>query len=290
MKSTPNYPLSHRVARPFEIQVINPAENGIIHESVAHRHDCFEIVWIVTGGGHLLIDLARTELTCNTIYSIAPGQVHLLQPDTSARGFVITFTNEFFAVEQENFDILRQCGLIHAYNQRPSVKVSSLLEEQLHYVVEQMMLEYKNYFISRSKILRGLLKIFLIYLTRQLDQPSVDVAYSRNADLVKKFMMLLERDYTSRRMVSDYADELSVSPNYLNEIVKRQSGYPASYHIQQRIALEAKRQAFYAVRSMKEVAADLGFDDIAYFSKFFKKVVGVNFTDFKKNAGNAMHA
>jgi AraC-like DNA-binding protein len=86
------------------------------------------------------------------------------------------------------------------------------------------------------------------------------------------------------KMVAEYAEELSVSPNHLNEIVKKVSGFPASHHIRQRVLLEAKRLAAYSGASMKEIAYSLGFEDIAHFSKFFKNLSGSNFTSYKKTA------
>jgi AraC-like DNA-binding protein len=94
----------------------------------------------------------------------------------------------------------------------------------------------------------------------------------------------VEQKFITHKKVTEYADHLAVTPNYLNEIVKRASGFPASHHIQQRIVLEAKRHATYSDSSMKEIAYHLGFDDIAHFSKFFKNVVGQSFTDFKKQS------
>lgn len=61
-------------------------------------------------------------------------------------------------------------------------------------------------------------------------------------------------------------------------------GQHLSYYIRQRIVLDAKRQAIYVNASMKEIAYHLGFDDIAHFSKFFKNVSGMSFTEFKKTA------
>ncbi len=75
---------------------------------------------------------------------------------------------------------------------------------------------------------------------------------------------------------------LFVTPNYLNEIIKKITGYSAGYHIRQRITLEAKRMALYSDNSMKEIAYNLGFLDCAHFSKFFKTITGSNFTEFKK--------
>lgn len=79
-----------------------------------------------------------------------------------------------------------------------------------------------------------------------------------------------------------YYGLLSVTPNYLNEIVKKTTGRSASHHIRQRIVFEAKRQATYSDSCMKQIGYYLGFDDMAHFSKFFKMVTGINFTDFKK--------
>ena len=75
---------------------------------------------------------------------------------------------------------------------------------------------------------------------------------------------------------------LSVTPNYLNEVVKKNTGRTAGHHIRQRVALEAKRMGRYSDIAMKEIAYNLGFSDCGHFSKFFKTATGVNFSDFKK--------
>ncbi|HJT72955.1 MAG TPA: helix-turn-helix domain-containing protein, partial [Chitinophaga sp.] len=105
---------------------------------------------------------------------------------------------------------------------------------------------------------------------------------TRNLELMERFKSLVEVHFKSHRKVADYARLLTVTPNYLNEIVKKISGYPASYHIRQRIVLEAKRRAAYSDVCMKEVAWYLGFSDIAHFSKFFKNTTGTTYSDFKR--------
>ena len=82
---------------------------------------------------------------------------------------------------------------------------------------------------------------------------------------------------------------LSVSANYLNVTVKKVSGYPVSYHIQQQIIQEAKRQAVYTDKSMKEIAYQLGFEAITHFSKFFKKNEGSNFSLYRKTTCRVMY-
>ena len=125
-------------------------------------------------------------------------------------------------------------------------------------------------------------KIFLIYLTRTLDENSQSTEHSRVTELVKSFKELLDKNYKEKKFVAEYAAQLLVTPNYLNRILKNITGFSAGYHIRQRIVLEAKRMARYSAAGMKEIAYDLGFIDSAHFSKYFKTFAGINFSEFKK--------
>ena len=187
------------------------------------------------------------------------------------------------ALGDENFDLFFNAGLFSTFWHSPVIKVDEDSRVEMEDIAAKMMKEYSNYFLLRSQILRGYLKIFLIYLTRQFEVNTEEELQSRNIDLVKRFLSLIEKSYISKRMVTEYADQLIVTPNYLNEVVKKVTGHPASHHIQQRIVLEAKRQAAFSTLTMKEVAYQLGFDDIAHFSKFFKNASGQSFTDFRKS-------
>lgn len=282
--NTPILELSRSSASmPFEIHTMEWIDkNRWQQNSVPHRHNYFVIVWVKKGAGIHLIDLDKFELQDNTVYCITPGQVHLMNINGPADGYVISFTSEFMGLAEENFDLLFNTGLFNTFSRSPLIKVNAVMQQEMEDMAGKMMKEYANFFLLRSEILRGYLKIFLIYLTRQFEGTNQSESQSKNIDLLKKFFSLIEKNFTGKRMVTYYADELVVTPNYLNEVVKKITGFPASHHIQQRIILEAKRQAAYSSLSMKEIAYQLGFDDIAHFSKFFKNASGRSFSDFKK--------
>ncbi|WP_295128622.1 helix-turn-helix transcriptional regulator [uncultured Chitinophaga sp.] len=270
---------------PFEIHSLEwMQKHRWQHQDTPRRNNFFMIVWIKKGSGVHLIDLARYELTDNTVYCLTPGQIHLLKANEGAEGFVLSFTNEFLSLHENNFDLLFKTGLFYTFSHTPAIRLGQELEMELEELLEKMQREFDNYYLLRGEILRGLVKIFLIYLSRESEITTTGQAHTRNQELTKKFLNLLEQHYTTRKMVTDYAQALAVTPNYLNEIIKKVSGYPASYHIQQRIILEAKRQAAYVETSMKEIAYQLGFNDITHFSRFFKNVSGVSFSDFKKKS------
>jgi AraC-like DNA-binding protein len=201
-------------------------------------------------------------------------------------GWVLSFSADFLCITEENYDLLFKTGLFYTFTQSPVIHVTEEMQAELEEVILRMQKEYGNFFLLRSEILRGYLKIFLIHLTRQYDQTQFSPPSTRNIELVKNFLSLLEQNFATKKMVADYALKLAVTPNYLNEIIKKSTGYPASDHIKHRVALEAKRHAVYSDVSMKEIAFNLGFDDVAHFSKYFKNATGINFSDFKKTASN----
>ena len=134
------------------------------------------------------------------------------------------------------------------------------------------------------ELLKRYFKIFLIYLTRKVDENFQSTEQSREAELVKSFMELLDKNFKEKKMVAEYARQLLVTPNYLNRIIKKITGFSAGHHIRQRVVLEAKRMGRYSGVGMKEIAYDLGFLDSAHFSRFFKTFAGINFSEFKRGA------
>ena len=147
---------------------------------------------------------------------------------------------------------------------------------------EMMRQEFKDQSDFNRQMLVGFLSIFLLQIIRKLNTLTGQINYGPRHALVHKFNVLLEQKFRTNKKVSDYAALLFVTPNYLNEIIKHATGNSAGFHIRQRVALEAVRQAKLTGASMKEVAGRLGFHDNAHFSKFFKKVAGRNFSDLKK--------
>lgn len=96
-----------------------------------------------------------------------------------------------------------------------------------------------------------------------------------------KFRQLIKEQYKDCKLVKDYAALLNITPLYLNEVMKEISGFAASYWIHQEIVLEAQRLLYYTGLDIKEIAFELGYEDHAYFSRFFKKNTGMTASSFR---------
>ncbi|EDM34896.1 transcriptional regulator, AraC family protein [Pedobacter sp. BAL39] len=99
---------------------------------------------------------------------------------------------------------------------------------------------------------------------------------SRFEVITKAFKTILAHNFISTKKPAAYAASLNISAHYLNECVKNTTGHSVSRHIQQRLVLEAKRLLYHSGKSVKEIAAELGFDDYPYFSRLFSKATGVS--------------
>src|SRR5688572_22526164 len=154
-------------------------------------------------------------------------------------------------------------------NQKPP-QLTTMHHDRVEEIIKEIESKYGQYFKERSELLKAVSVAFLVYISKNLETGNTEILHSREKQLVRGFMNLLEKNFAKNKMVNDYACQLYVSANYLNRTVKKITGFTASYHIQQQIVSEAKRQALYSSVSMKEIAYNLGFDNLAHFSKFFK--------------------
>ncbi|WP_044562787.1 helix-turn-helix domain-containing protein [Azospirillum sp. B4] len=92
--------------------------------------------------------------------------------------------------------------------------------------------------------------------------------------LVAAFRALVERHYRGHRPLDDYLTELRTSSSTLRAACLAVTGRPAIGLIQDRLMTEAKRLILYSGQTIAAVAYDLGFEDPAYFSRFFHKQSG----------------
>ena len=267
----------------FSISQLQPAGFGDEEEnenlkSIHH----YKIIWVVNGSGTNWMDLEQTNIINNTLYFIKPNQAHRFQPEAGVKGYMVCFTDAFLDIEDPRSETTYYNQLFTLFASARGIAIKCEIFTDLLDITEKMIKEYNNSGLFRTEILRRYFKIFLLYLTRELEGNFHVTIQSRNFELVQQFLSLLDKKFKTHKKVSDYARDLVVTPNYLNDVTKKITGYSAGHNIRQRVALEAKRLGVYSNTGMKEIAYDLGFSDSAHFSKFFKTVTGMNFTDFKK--------
>lgn len=263
----------------FSIQRLEDLSSSLDH-SAPERLEVLEIIMVKHGDGELACDTMNFPLRSMSIYILAPNQVRCLH-NTRATGYIIRVAPDFIQQLDGHFDISFIIRLAVIQNKVLSVENMTNLHD-MEFLVMKLISEFEQHALKRPAVVRSFVKLVLIRLSLGLKGVNSANTYDRNIDLLRSFFLLLWRQSSSRKLVADYANELCVTPNYLNATVRRLTGFTASHHIQQHIVTEAKRHAIYSVLQMKEIADHLGFEDHAHFSKFFKNYSGMSFSTFRK--------
>jgi AraC family transcriptional activator of pobA len=261
----------------FLIRPLLEAVNPQLLNEAAHRHTYQEILWIKEGSGKHSIDDELFTIENNTFYLIYKGQVHHFIEGKGLKGFLIRFNNEFL---NEISPLER--NTIFLVNKIAVNKVGEAYFDNLTENIYQEFLTKKQH---NESIIRHLLMVLLYKLEEkkqhnQLNQIAKN-AHSEDA-IYLRFSNLLELEYCNSHDTTYFANQLAVSTRYLCTIIKKRSGKTTKQLLIERRILEAKRLLAYTDTPLKQIATQLGFDEIAYFCRIFKLQTAFTPTAFKQ--------
>ena len=248
-----------------------------------HRHNYYTIIFIERGKGTHFVDFTEYVVEDNTLYFILPDQMHQMKLTEVPRGWVMIFTEEFLIANSIPDKLINDIYLFNDYGQSPPL---ALNEAQMN-VYLSLVTQMEQFSSSLEKYtleaIGSLVKLFLIQSNNHCSlykQNNPQLIETTN-HLLRSVKRLLNEHYSTKHMVSDYADMLAVTADYLNKTVKGITGKSAKEHIQSKIATEAKRSLIFTNLSGKELAYELGFDESAHFNNFFKKTTGFTPSEFR---------
>ena len=122
-------------------------------------------------------------------------------------------------------------------------------------------------------------------LNRHINNDSDSEMLRQGDRIYRRFMLLLADNANVNRSVKSYADELCVSPKYLTSVCRKHSDYTASELIATAAVGRIKQLLLYSDLSIKEVAREMGFDNLSFFGKYVKKHLGLSPNHYRKANG-----
>lgn len=275
-----NMDVSGQRINAFQICRLEHATAQRMQESTFEKTNIFELLWVREGSGHIQLANQQHVIEKNHIYYLAPGQLNCIRFDSPLEGFYIAFTHDFMQLSETYEQSYSWCDQYMSFDDICIIPIDSENQSELEAVAIQLDKELARYQLKRLKIVQVLFHLFVLYASTKLIKHNTSLNHEKV--IFRRFRNLLRLQFISNKKVKGYASALGISASYLNAIVKKTSGFSTRHHIQQQIITEAKRLALYSGNNMKEISYKLGFESTAHFSKFFKKINGTNFTDFKQ--------
>lgn len=251
----------------INILTLEPHQNQLIVPP--HRHDYYHIMLVKKGIGEHTIDFKTYAIHSSTMFFISPGQVHSLELDKDAEGYVISFNASFYHIN-ENFQKLLDYPFFHSLSNSPIIHLNAE-KEKIISLWDELYEEYQAQRKNKEKLLRALLDVLLIRASSIYQNPKGDNKPVYITYQLRKLETLIDQHFKEHRLLNDYAKLMHISPRQLNSICKKGLNKTVVNLLHERLLIEAKRLLLFTNNSIHEIAYELGFADTSYFMRFFKK-------------------
>jgi AraC-like DNA-binding protein len=245
-----------------------------------------DILLVTHGQGTFRLDAERCRVAPGVLLFTRPGEVRAWEV-SGLDGACLFFTEEFVA---EAFADVRFLDQLAFFSEgRPSASLQLTPAECRVFLARfrAMQQEIRTLREDASHALRAVLYELLVLLNRWYTERHGKAPRTPPKATVEHFQRLIDRDYACRHRVAEYAAELGVSPGHLNALCRRALRRSASSIVRRRLTLEAKRLLAHSDLPAAQVAFQLGFEDPAYFARFFRREAGLPPTTFRAGARGA---
>jgi AraC family transcriptional activator of pobA len=245
-------------------------------EIVPHvHHGLFQVLWLQQGSAEVLLDEHRRTVAALAALVVPPGVVHGFRFDPGTDGKVLTLSAQFLL--EGEFQSVGEA--FQALFLRPAVLTFDLDADagaRLSALFQALLVEFTLPDSANSPVPVWLTRALVWHLSKasamgqQMQSPR---AYQHQA-LFTRFLLLVEQHFLEHWPLDRYASRLGLSTPRLNRLVRAERGVSALELVHERLTREACRRLIYVAAPAARLAAELGFDDPAYFSRFFKRHTG----------------
>lgn len=239
------------------------------------HHGLFQILWLQQGAAELLLDEQRDSAEGPAAIVVPPGVVHGFRFAQSTDGLVFTLSARFLMEGefQQVGDVFRSLFLI------PRVlrfEADDSVVKRFSVLFRELLAEFMTPVSAASPVTLWLARALVWRLAQTSAQGQQAQARhaNRNHALFTRFQLLVEQHFTEHWALDRYASRLGLSVPRLNRVVRAERGISALALIHERLVREACRRLIYTAMPATRLAVELGFEDPAYFSRFFKRYTG----------------
>lgn len=199
---------------------------------------------------------------------------------------MVRFNQSFYCIINHDDEVGSKGLLFFGASGVPVVTVDESIVKDFEISWEIFKAEMTQNDILQKDMLQSMLKRMLILSVRILRRSNnLHKLENSQADIIREFNYLVEGHFSQHHDVAFYASKLNKSAKTLSNLFSIISQRPPLNIIHDRIMVHAKRQINYTNLSIKEIAYQLGYEDIQTFSRFFKNKEGISPNQYREKKG-----
>lgn len=239
-----------------------------------HRHDFYYLLVIEKGRGSHEIDFNSYPVLNRSLFFMRPGQVHQHRLERGSIAHIIAFS---LAYGKDSPQHLRKASQINYYS------FSKSEFERIQTLTKLLWQEAQEKSQAYKHVVKALLEALFVELIRRQRSNSSQGSISFEQNRLEEFQALIEANLHKHKQVAQYAALLNLSTYQLNAITKATVGKTPSALLNDQIILEARRYLLGTSNQVNQVAHYLGYEDVSYFIRFFKKHTGFTPEAYRQN-------
>jgi AraC family transcriptional activator of pobA len=273
--SVPSFFVYGEPDRPLDVGFMH-VETVMARKSVhlgtvqAHQHARMaQITFWTSGHGTYFIEHRRLDFLAPAISFVPSGVVHgfSVAPDETDAIVVSIADGALVPLRSQTILPLDRPVMVTGHCRAPGW-------ERLNATLRQIAAEYRNGLPGMEKVIVSLIAVALTEIGRFDAGAAPDVSAGATI-LASEFRRLVDLHFRENWPVERYIRELGTTPHLLAKACHQAFSLPVKEFISERRLLEAKRLLMFTVRTLEDIAFEIGLKDAAYFSRFFKARVGL---------------
>ncbi|WGH74695.1 AraC family transcriptional regulator [Tenacibaculum tangerinum] len=263
----------------FSLQTVQFEKSCVVN--TPQQINQYKIFWIKEGKGVYKVDFKSYSFANGVLFFLSPGQVFSVDSEKIKEAYQLSFVRDFYCIQAHDAEVACNGVLFNNIYETPFVVPSEKEILKLDFIMQSLIEEFELAATAQYDMLQSLLKQFIVYTVRIKKEKDV-IKEDIETKLFKDFSVLVEQNFKKLHSVTDYAHRLGISPKSLTKHFQKLGTQTPSDYIKNRLLTEAKRQLLYSNETVKYIAFHLGFNDPAYFSRFFTKGTGMSPKKFQK--------
>ncbi len=272
----------------MEFAHITPLKGNIIltdafhlNASLLNDKDLYKFLWVTEGHVSLEVDYVGITLEKNEVIPLSSLH-HIVFKEVAGKYLTLLFNSNFYCIFKSDDDVSCNGFLFTGTSNIMKLRLSDMYSGLLEKITSDLYQEYNNEDSLQEEMLRLHLKRFIITCTRiAREKFAIEPRNESTFYIIRQYFTLVDKYFKEKKQVKDYAAMLHRSPKTLTNLFQLYN-LPSPLHIiHERIEAEAKRLLLYSSKTIKEISGILGFEDIAAFSRFFKRSTGESISQFR---------
>ncbi|MFC4621144.1 helix-turn-helix domain-containing protein [Comamonas nitrativorans] len=238
------------------------------------HHGLHQLLWVWQGSVHALLDETRIQGTGPLALVVPPGVAHAFRFAPHTEGYVLTFDASVLA-EQDGSTIGTALHTLFATPTALPLPAQDAIAQQLQTLWQALHAEAQHPAATHpAPVPLWLACSVLWHLAQWRSRCDGPPRVQGRHALYTRWLVLVEQHYTEHWPIPRYADQLGLSAERLNRLVRAETGHSAQHVVHARLVREACRLLVHVQAPVSQLAFDLGFSDPAYFSRFFRRHTG----------------